>query len=103
MAAIKEELDNAPSLEPYEYKAWDGDARDFVNGILRQYLNPGSSMDSVVSNTSSNTNTTTSSNDDLFPTETAAPAAESTPVAETTTSTSSDSDDLDSFLNDLDI
>lgn len=103
MAAIKEELDNAPSLEPYEYKAWDGDARDFVNGILRQYLNPGSSMDSVVSNTSSNTNTTTSSNDDLFPTETAAPAAAPTPVAETTTSTSSDSDDLDTFLNDLDI
>lgn len=100
MTAIKEELDNAPSLEPYEYKAWDGDARDFVNGILRQYLNPGSSMDEVVSNTSSNTNTTTSSNDDLFPTETAAPAA--APVAETT-NTSSDSDDLDSFLNDLDI
>lgn len=101
MAAIKEELDNAPSLEPYEYKAWDGDARDFVNGILRQYLNPGSSIDEVVSNTSSNTTTATSSNDDLFPTETAAPAA--TPVAETTTTTSSDSDDLDSFLNDLDI
>jgi len=102
MTQIKEELDNAPSLEPYEYKAWDGDARDFVNGILRQYLNPGSSIDSVVSKpkaaapaktatapVSENTSTESSSNT----VETAAPVA----------ATTDSSDDLDSFLNDLDL
>lgn len=96
MATIKAELDAAPSLEPYEYKAWDGDARDFVNGILRQYLNPGSSMDAVTSKPKA------------APAKAkvaAAVASEATntnpspaPVANT-----EDSDDLDSFLNDLDI
>ena len=98
MTAIKAELDAAPSLEPYEYKVWDGDARDFVNGILRQYLNPGGSLDEVVSRPA--------------PTKAAQPAstpvsntvAETTAVEETTTDSSTDSsDDLDSFLNDLDI
>lgn len=94
MATIKAELDAAPSLEPYEYKAWDGDARDFVNGILRQYLNPGSSMDAVTSKPK------------------AAPAKVAAAVASEATNTNpspapvantEDSDDLDSFLNDLDI
>ena len=49
MGKIKAELDAAPSLEPYEYKAWDDETRDFVNSILRQYLNPGSAMDEIVS------------------------------------------------------
>mgnify|MGYP003675809602 FL=1 len=94
MAVIKEELDNAPSLEPYQYKVWDGDARDFVNGILRQYLNPGDSLDSVVSKPAVK----------AVPKKTAAPVAEA--VAEsvsTPTSSVDSSDDLDSFLNDLDI
>lgn len=98
MALIKEELDNAPSLEPYQYKAWDGDARDFVNGILRQYLNPGDSLNQVVSKPAAK----------AVPKKTAAPVAESTDFeANTNTTTSSasvdSSDDLDSFLNDLDI
>jgi len=93
MAAIKEELDAAPSLEPYQYKVWDGDARDFVNGILRQYLNPGDSLDSVVSKPSVK----------AVPKKTPEPVA-AAPVAETNVDSSTDSgDDLDSFLNDLDI
>lgn len=93
MSVIKTELDAAPSLEPYEYKVWDGDARDFVNGILRQYLNPGGSIDAVVSKPKAAP-------------KASKPVAEATPVADasTTESTSADSsDDLDSFLNDLDI
>ena len=99
MKAIKTELDAAPSLEPYEYKAWDGETLDFVNSILRNYLNPGSSIDSVVNK----------------PAAKKAPA-KSEPVAESSdfefpndmvgnpSSTNVDSsDDLDSFLNDLDI
>ena len=94
MAAIKAELDNAPSLSPFEYKPWDSETRDFVNGILRNYLNPGDSMDAVVSK----------------PTTKKAAVKTPTPVAEavaeigsTTTSNVDSSDDLDSFLNDLDI
>jgi len=99
MTVIKAELEAAPSLEPYEYKAWDGDARDFVNGILRQYLNPGSSMDAVISK----------------PKAKPAPKQKAK-VAEAVGSTDTEidtnpspaasadsSDDLDSFLNDLDI
>ena len=94
MSVIKTELDAAPSLEPYEYKVWDGDARDFVNGILRQYLNPGGSIDAVVSKPKAAP-------------KASKPVEVSTPVVETTSTTEStsadSSDDLDSFLNDLDI
>jgi len=94
MALIKEELDNAPSLEPYQYKAWDGDARDFVNGILRQYLNPGDSLDSVVSKPAAK----------AVPKKTAAPVGLTAVEAIPTPVSNVDSgDDLDSFLNDLDI
>ena len=96
MSTIKAELDAAPSLEPYEYKAWDGDARDFVNGILRQYLNPGSSMDTVTSKPKA------------APVKAKVAAAVATEATNTNPSptpvaSAEDGDDLDSFLNDLDI
>lgn len=95
MAAIKAELDNAPSLAPFQYKPWDSETRDFVNGILRNYLNPGDSLNTVVSKPAATTSTKT----------TPQPKEEvKVPVAETASSTNVDnSDDLDSFLNDLDI
>ena len=93
MGSIKAELDAAPSLEPYEYKAWDNDTRTFVNGILRQYLNPGDSIDNVI-NTAPKASTPAPKK--------AAPKAE--PVVSESGSTNVDSsDDLDSFLDDLDI
>jgi hypothetical protein len=94
MAAIKEELENAPSLASYEYKAWDGETRDFVNGVLKMYLNPGDAISEVTSSAPKKE------------AKKAAPKKEK--VAETagtessTTEVSSD-DDLDSFLDDLDI
>lgn len=96
MASIKSELDAAPSLEPYEYKAWDEETRDFVNSILRNYLNPGDSMDSVISKPAAKRpaakteSVTESASDFEFPSEMV-----SSP------SGASDSDDLDDFLNDL--
>lgn len=93
MASIKSELDAAPSLEPYEYKAWDAETRDFVNSILRNYLNPGDSLDSVVSKPAAKK-----------------PAAKTEANVESSTSDfelsndvsqSNDADDLDDFLNDL--
>jgi len=96
MASIKSELDSAPSLEPYEYKTWDEETRDFVNSILRNYLNPGDSMDSVISKPATKRpaakteSATESASDFEFPSEMV-----SSP------SGASDSDDLDDFLNDL--
>jgi hypothetical protein len=98
MAAIKAELEGAPSLSPFEYKAWDDETRDFVNSILRNYLNPGDSLGTVTSRKAEKK------------------VEAKTPVAagsdfeipsgakETNTVTNVDgSDDLDAFLNDLDI
>ena len=92
MAVIKAELDEAPSLASYDYKAWDGETRDFVNGVLKMYLNPGDAISEV-----STTSTPKKS----------APKKEKVAEAAATTSTGtaevSSDDDLDSFLNDLDI
>jgi len=99
MTAIKAELEDAPSLATYDYKAWDEDTRAFVNNVLRMYLNPGDSIAEVTST----------------PATKAAPKAEpqreATPVAAATaTATKTEEpakantdDDLDSFLNDLNL
>jgi hypothetical protein len=106
MTAIKAELDSAPSLDPYGYKKWDAETLDFVNGILRQYLNPGSSIDSVISSPKPTAKkaavkeavTTGNDADFEFP-----ESMTSKPTkAEASTSTS-DSDDLDSFLDEIGI
>lgn len=103
MSTIKAELDKAPSLEPYEYKPWDDEARDFVNSILRQYLNPGSAMDEIVNTKKASAkpakaaaNVETGSDDFDFDTTSA-------PAASASASSVDSSDDLDAFLNDLDI
>ena len=105
MTAIKEELEKAPSLEPYEFKAWDDETRDFVNSILRQYLNPGSAMDEIV-------NTKKASTAKASAKAAPAPAAgddfdmdfgTTESAASSTSATSESGDDLDAFLNDLDL
>ena len=92
MTTIKEELEAAPSLKGYDYQAWDEDTRSFVNDVLRMYLNPG---DSIAEMTSSAPKPAT---------KTATAVAEKPAKATTTTTAAvSTDDDLDSFLNDLDI
>jgi hypothetical protein len=100
MGKIKAELDAAPSLEPYEYKAWDDETRDFVNSILRQYLNPGSAMDEIVSKPKAKPAAKKEESTDFDFDTTPAPKA-AAKVEETANVDSSD--DLDSFLNDLDL
>lgn len=100
MTAIKAELEAAPSLKGYDYQAWDEDTRTFVNDVLRMYLNPGDSIAQVTSTPKSAPKTAA--------TKTAEPQRASNPVSETTTSSNESTsvkseDDLDSFLNDLDI
>ena len=96
MQAIKAELDNAPSLATYEYKPWDDATRDFVMQVLGQYTtNPGASMDRVTAPaTAPAPKATATESFDLDNVDT-------TPSA-TTANVSSD-DDLDSFLDGLDI
>jgi hypothetical protein len=99
MKAIKTELEATPSLEPYEYKAWDGETLDFVNSILRNYLNPGSSIDSVVNKPAAKkapakSEPVAEDNDFEFPSDM---------VGNPDSTNVDSSDDLDSFLNDLDI
>ena len=93
MQAIKAELEAAPSLATYEYKPWDDATRDFVNQVLSQYVsNPGRPMQAVTAPASA-------------PTPTATKVVESapTPSAPAASATVSDDDDLDSFLDGLDI
>ena len=94
MSAIKAELEAAPSLKGYDYQAWDEDTRSFVNDVLRMYLNPGDSISEMTTSAPRKTTKTATA-----VVEKAAPAPAK---AESTSSVSSD-DDLDSFLNDLDI
>jgi|TARA_B110000483_G_scaffold20810_1_gene23361 hypothetical protein len=99
MTAIKAELENAPSLVNYDYKAWDEDTRAFINDVLRMYLNPGDSISAMTSSSTSTPRKATTSATATTVVEAEAPAkTESKPAAAVSTD-----DDLDSFLNDLDI
>jgi len=97
MTAIKTELENAPSLVNYDYKAWDEDTRSFVNDVLRMYLNPGDSISAMTSSSTSTPKKATTSATTVVEAE-APVKTESKETAAVSTD-----DDLDSFLNDLDI
>lgn len=100
MDVIKTELEGAPSLKQFEYRPWDEETRNFVNSVIKMYLNPGDAMDAVTnqfeaSTPEPKTNTTTT-----------------TPKATKATTTSKEDkkeaapaggDDLESFLNDLEL
>jgi len=94
MTSIKTELEAAPSLKGYDYQAWDENTRSFVNDVLRMYLNPGDSIAEMTSSAPKKTTKTA--------TAVAEKPAVATSTTESTSSVSSD-DDLDSFLNELDI
>lgn len=98
MASIKEELEAAPSLAGYDYKAWDEDTRSFVNNVLRMYLNPGESISEVTSTPASK------AAPKAAPVAAAATPAAAAPVATATEPAKANTDDdLDSFLNDLNL
>ena len=101
MASIKEELEAAPSLAGYDYKAWDEDTRSFVNNVLRMYLNPGESISEVTSTPASKAATKPVAQPVAQPVA-AAPVAAGTATATEPAKANTD-DDLDSFLNDLNL
>ena len=92
MASIKEELENAPSLKSFEYQAWDAPTRDFVNSVIKMYLNPGDAMNNVINETPASPTT----NETTAPKVTAKKDAQPAAAA-------AQSDYLESFLNDLEI
>ena len=95
MSTIKTELEGAPSLTSFEYRAWDEPTREFVNNVIKMYLNPGDAMDKVTNQT--------------FATEEPKAATSATPTQTASTTTESKTEsgessaDLESFLNDLEI
>jgi hypothetical protein len=98
MASIKEELESAPSLAGYDYKAWDEDTRSFVNNVLRMYLNPGESISEVTSTPASKAATKP-----VAQPVAAAPAPVAAAATATEPAKANTDDDLDSFLNDLNL
>jgi len=98
MASIKEELEAAPSLAGYDYKAWDEDTRSFVNNVLRMYLNPGESISEVTSTPASKAATKP-----VAQPVAAAPAPVAAAATATEPAKANTDDDLDSFLNDLNL
>lgn len=98
MAKIKEELKEAPSLDTYDYQPWDETTRNFVNDVLKMYLNPGDSV-SEVSNPAPAKSAPVESNRE----ETSTPQTDTTTTSKQENSNVSTDDDLDSFLDNLDI
>jgi hypothetical protein len=83
---IMDYLKDAPDLGSFDYKAWDDETRNKVNNVLDQYRSPGSATGTVTGSAPSK------------------PAA-SAPVkkAEAPVVESEDTDNLDDFLNGLDL
>ena len=99
VATIKTELEGAPSLKQFEYRPWDEETRNFVNSVIKMYLNPGDAINAVTNafEAAPATDTTTTTT--------------TTPKATKATTSKEDKkeaapaggDDLESFLNDLEL
>ena len=95
MATIKAELEAAPSLKSFEYQPWNEETRNFVNSVIKMYLNPGDAMNEVTNTFEEPSSPTTQTTTTATKTKT-----------ETKTETKKEAaggDDLESFLNELDI
>jgi hypothetical protein len=106
-AAILKELESAPDLSNFEYKAWDDQDRSNVEKFLSYYTSRGASVDVIVnskpkatSNFESKVETDFEESNDDFMSETPKPIAKSKPRVEVKESSD---DDLDSFLDELGI
>ena len=103
MTVIKAELDNAPKLEPYEYRQWDDQTRDFVNSVLGQYIsNPGMAVGAVTSRPAASESKSTATSSSTISPASTQEAFDFNGPSSTATKVDAD-DDLESFLNDLDL
>jgi hypothetical protein len=95
--AILDFIKDAPDLSNFDYRPWTDDQRNKVMGVLSQFSNPGSSIETVTRKQSA-----------PEPVRAEAAAAKVTetakaPVTETKTEDSSKGDDFDDFINGLDL
>ena len=102
--AILAELNAAPDLSNFEYRAWSDEDRTSVERFLSYYSGRGASIDAVVNaKPKAETKfTAESEDDDLFGTSTPEPKAKAAPKAPAAAS-AADDEDLDSFLDGLGI
>lgn len=102
--AILKELQDAPDLTTFEYKAWDDEDRSKVERFLSYYSSRGASVDAIVNAKpkAEASFESTDADDDLFPQPSLAPAPKATSKP-AQAKQSSDDEDLDSFLDGLGI
>jgi hypothetical protein len=96
-------IKDAPNLDTFDFKPWDDEVRGKVNNILNRYRSPGESINTVTNQSVDTEITDIKTSTDSFNAgepvkkETIKqPIKEDVPVA-------AESDDLDSFLSDLDL
>jgi hypothetical protein len=99
--AIIEELQNAPDLSTFEYQSWNDEDRSTVERFLSYYSQRGATIDNVVNAKPKNTSTFESESDDEF--ETPAPVAKKPAASSKAKPASSDTEDLNDFLDGLGI
>lgn len=90
---IMDYLKDIPDLLSFEYKPWDDSTRNSVEAILDSYRSPGSSINSITNKKQ--------------PVKNEEPISSKEKIVENTvqpeTTSTEDSDDLDDFLNGLDL
>lgn len=99
---VIEHLNNAPDLDQWDYKAWDEATRSKVMNVLAQYTSPGSNIGSVVNSTKASSDSVLDelTNTTAATTEAAPTKTEAAPVAE---GSDAQGEDLNKFLDGLDL
>ena len=97
--AILDFIKDAPDLSNFDYRPWTDDQRNKVMGVLSQFSNPGSSIETVTRKQSAPEPVKAQA---AVETVTATADAVSTKT-ETQTEDSSKGDDFDDFINGLDL
>ena len=93
--AILDYIKDAPDLGNFDYRPWSDEQRNKVMGVLSQFSNPGTSIETV---------TRKQSAQDPVKSKAAAETVTATPAATATkTEDSSKGDDFDDFINGLDL
>jgi len=91
--AILDFIKDAPELANFDYRPWNDEQRNKVMGVLSQFSNPGTSIETV---------TRKQAAPDPVKAEAAAETVTAAPTA-TKTEDSSKGDDFDDFINGLDL
>ena len=92
-------IKDAPDLGNFDYRPWSDEQRNKVMGVLSQFSNPGSSIETITARQAPAATAKTTAAAKTV-TETATPA---TAAVETKSEDSSKGDDFDDFINGLDL